>query len=107
MSSSPSPRVVIFAGPNGARSISVIGTRRERWRAGGAGNFAQFASEAFLRTGKVKMVAFMDVDIKAASKMAGKFQAASYTVFEEFLSDDNIELVYISTPPSSHYHQSK
>ena len=38
----------------------------------GAGNFAQFASEALLRTGKVKMVAFMDVDMKAASKMAKK-----------------------------------
>jgi len=73
----------------------------------GAGNFAQFASEAFLRTGKVNMVAFMDVDMKVASKMATKFQAASYDVFEDFLSDDNIQLVYISTPPSSHYHQSK
>ena len=40
----------------------------------GAGNFAQFASEAFLRTGKVKMVAFMDIDMKAAAQMAGKFQ---------------------------------
>jgi hypothetical protein len=28
-------------------------------------------------------------------------------VYEEFLQDDHIELVYISTPPSSHYYQSK
>jgi predicted dehydrogenase len=73
----------------------------------GVGNFAQFASEAFLRTGKVKMVACMDVDIKAASKMARQFHAASYSVFDEFLCNENMELVYISTPPSSHYHQSK
>ena len=73
----------------------------------GTGSFAQFASAAFLRTGMVKMVAFMDVDSESASGMAGKFQAASYSVFEEFLNDVNIELVYISTPPSSHYEQSK
>src|SRR5688500_4757516 len=73
----------------------------------GTGNFSEFASKAFLRTGIVNMVAFMDIDSKAASKMADKYQAASYSVFEEFLGDSNIELVYISTPPSSHYAQSK
>src|SRR6478672_3299946 len=73
----------------------------------GAGSFAQFASEAFLRTARIKMVAVMDVDIKAASKMAEQFDAISYSVFEEFLNDDNVEMVYIPTPPSSHYHQSK
>src|SRR6478735_3137248 len=73
----------------------------------GTGAFAQFASEAFLRTGKVKMVACMDVDINAASAMAANYNAASYSVYEEFLSDENIELVYISTPPSIHYYQSK
>jgi predicted dehydrogenase len=73
----------------------------------GTGSFAQFASAAFLRTGMVKMVAFMDVDNQSASGMAGKFKAASYSDFQEFLKDDNIELVYISTPPSNHYEQSK
>ena len=73
----------------------------------GTGSFAEFACKAFLRTGIVKMVAFMDIDSEAASIMADKFQAAKYSVFEEFLKDTNIELVYISTPPSSHYDQSK
>ena len=39
--------------------------------------------------------------------MALVLNAKTYTNYEEFLQDENIDLVYIATPPFLHYQQSK
>jgi predicted dehydrogenase len=73
----------------------------------GAGGFATFASQTFLKVPGVKIVAIFDINDKACNKMAVEFSAKSYTDYDSFLLDKNISLVYIATPPYLHYSQSK
>lgn len=73
----------------------------------GAGGFAIFASQAFLKVPGVKVVAIYDINDKACNKMAVELSAKPYTDYESFLLDSNVDLVYIATPPFLHYSQSK
>jgi predicted dehydrogenase len=73
----------------------------------GAGSFAHFAAKAFLKLTEIKIVAVSDINETAANEMAVKFNAKSYTDYETFLKDSNIDLIYIATPPFLHYRQSK
>ncbi len=73
----------------------------------GAGGFAHFAAKAFSKANGIKIVAVTDVNPVASAELSSQYQAATYYDYEDFLRDKNIELVYIATPPSLHYHQSK
>lgn len=73
----------------------------------GAGAFAAFASKAFLQVPGIKIVAVADTNPVSSTQLATELSAKSYSDFESFLSDDKIDLVYISTPPFLHYSQSK
>jgi len=73
----------------------------------GAGSFAAFASMAFLQVPGIKIVAVADINSLSARRLAAQLSAKAYPDYESFLRDRNISLVYISTPPCSHYSQSK
>jgi predicted dehydrogenase len=73
----------------------------------GAGGFAGFASQSFLKVPGVKINAVFDINSRACDAMAEKLSAKPYTNFESFLLDENVEVVYIATPPYLHYPQSK
>ena len=73
----------------------------------GAGSFAHFAAKAFLKLKGIKIVAVCDINETVANKMAVAFNAKTYTDYATFLKDENIDLVYIATPPFLHYQQSK
>jgi predicted dehydrogenase len=73
----------------------------------GAGSFAGFAATAFLSIPGIKIIAVSDINETAAIKMSKELKIKAYTNYEEFLKDDNIDLVYIATPPSLHYAQTK
>jgi predicted dehydrogenase len=73
----------------------------------GAGGFANFAAKCFVMVDGIKIVAVADVNLSAATAMAESFEARAYQEFEEFLADDAIDMVYIATPPSLHYQQSR
>ena len=73
----------------------------------GAGGFAAFAVKAFLQIPGVKIRAVTDIDNTMAAQMAKENHANVYTNLQTFLEDDNIDLVYIATPPFLHYQQSK
>jgi predicted dehydrogenase len=73
----------------------------------GAGGFAAFASHTFLKVPGVKIVAIVDINEDACKKMAEVFSAVYYTDYTLFLNDNNVDLVYIATPPYLHYSQSK
>jgi predicted dehydrogenase len=73
----------------------------------GAGNFAAFASQAFLQVPGIKVVAVADSNSIAAQHLAADLSAKAYTDYEAFLSDTSLSLVYISTPPFLHYSQAK
>ena len=73
----------------------------------GAGGFANFASHTFLKVPGVKIVAIFDINENACQKMAVEYSAKSYTDYNSFLLDNNVNLVYIATPPYLHYSHSK
>jgi len=73
----------------------------------GAGSFAGFAAKAFLSIPEIKIIAVTDINETAAMQMGTELNAKAYTNYEEFLKEDSIDLVYIATPPSLHYEQTK
>jgi predicted dehydrogenase len=73
----------------------------------GAGDFASFATKAFLKVPGIKIRGVVDINKMAAEQLANELNAKAYTDFEKFLADNRIELVYIATPPFLHYQQSK
>lgn len=73
----------------------------------GAGGFACFAAEAFSSTAGVKISAVHDVNEKAAAQLATNFGASVFHSYSELLQSENIDLIYIATPPFLHYSQSR
>lgn len=73
----------------------------------GAGGFAAFAVKNFLQVPGVKIIAVTDTNPAVAEKLATENDAKVYTDLEAFLNAENIDLVYIATPPFLHYEQSK
>lgn len=73
----------------------------------GAGGFANFAARCFVAVEGIKIVAVADTDAVAAAKMADAFGAKSFSTVEELLADPAVDLVYIATPPSLHFEQSR
>lgn len=95
----PSPELVEGSemGWGEALNIGVIG----------AGGFAAFAIKAFLQIPGVKIIAVTDIDKGIAAQMAKENDANVYADLETFLENENIDVVYIATPPFLHYQQSK
>ena len=73
----------------------------------GAGGFAAFAAKAFVKIDGVRIKAVTDVNLSFAHHVAGEVNALVYEGYEELLSDTEIDLIYIATPPYLHYAQSK
>jgi len=72
----------------------------------GAGGFAKFALNAFLKNSKLKFGAVYDVNIETSKSYAKHFLGKSMATFNELLDSDEINMVYIATPPYLHYKQS-
>ena len=73
----------------------------------GAGDFASFATKAFLKVPGIRIRAVADINRVAAEQLANELDAKTFTDFEKFLAENKIDLVYIATPPFLHYQQSK
>src|SRR6266700_2372216 len=73
----------------------------------GAGGFASFAVNSFLQVPGVKIIAVTDVNKEAARHFSQENNARVYDDLGSLLDDDDIDMAYIATPPSSHYEQSK
>jgi predicted dehydrogenase len=73
----------------------------------GAGSFANFAVQAFLKSPGINVVAVTDINNNAALQMANDFGLKNYNEFEKLIADENIHLIYIASPPFLHYSQSK
>jgi predicted dehydrogenase len=72
----------------------------------GAGGFAGFAIKAFLKVPGIKVAAVMDINRMAAVQMGAELGLKVYDEFEQLLGNNNINLIYIATPPYLHYAQS-
>jgi predicted dehydrogenase len=73
----------------------------------GAGDFATFAIQAFLKVLGVKVIAVTDINKSAAEKMSSQYDLKICNDLEELLAIEKTDLIYISTPPFLHYPQSK
>jgi len=94
----PSPsEVPIAIGRCEALNIGVIG----------AGGFALFAVSSFLQISGVKIIGVTDINKEAALKFSVTTNAKVYDDLNSLLGNNEVDLVYIATPPYLHYQQSK
>ena len=73
----------------------------------GAGNFAAFAVQAFLKVPDIKVIAVTDINKQAAEQLGSMYNLQVHDQFAQLLGNETINLVYIATPPSLHFEQSK
>jgi predicted dehydrogenase len=73
----------------------------------GAGDFAAFAIQAFVKVPGVKVIAVTDINRSAAEKMSSQYNLKICDDLEQLLAIEKADLIYISTPPFLHYAQSK
>jgi predicted dehydrogenase len=71
----------------------------------GAGGFGLFALQQFLQVRGVDLVAIAGTHREAAIAMARRFGVAEPLEVEDLLKLDEVDLVYIATPPFLHYAQ--
>jgi predicted dehydrogenase len=73
----------------------------------GAGSFSAFAINAFLKIKGVRIVAITDIKKKNAVQLSKTCNAIVSKDITALLQNENIDLIYIATPPFLHYEQSK
>ena len=73
----------------------------------GAGGFASFAANAFLKVDGIKIIAIADINETAGKQLARELNANFYSDYKELLNDKKIDLAYIATPPFLHFEMSK
>lgn len=71
----------------------------------GAGGFGLFALQQFLQVRGVELVAMAGTHREAAIAMARRFGVTETLSVESLLQLDEVDLVYIATPPFLHYPQ--
>jgi len=73
----------------------------------GAGGFSLFSVEAFLKSGEAKVAGVYDTDEERAQEFQNKFDGKIFTSLDELLKSEELDLIYIATPPFLHYEQTK
>lgn len=74
----------------------------------GAGGFARFAVNEFVKIPGVQLAGVYDASLENAVLLQQIEPSAEvYDSYEALLNDAKVQLVYIATPPSLHYEQSK
>ncbi len=73
----------------------------------GAGGFALFAVNSFLQISGVKIIGITDINQEAALQFSVTTNAKVYDDLNSLLGNNEVDLVYIATPPYLHYLQSK
>ncbi len=76
---------------------------RLKWGILGTGNIARLVGNGVKASEKNDIVAVASRSIQSAETFAGEFQGCRpYGSYEELLADDNVDLVYITTPHPLH-----
>jgi hypothetical protein len=73
----------------------------------GAGAFSMFSVDAFLQNDQISVAGVFDVDAGKAGAFTSKYHCRIFGSMDEMLSNKDVNLIYISTPPNLHYEQSK
>ena len=72
----------------------------------GAGGFSRFAMSEFIKNSKVAFVGVYDTDTDKSQRFAQYFKGTLYKSYSELLTSNDIDIVYIATPPYLHFEQS-
>lgn len=73
----------------------------------GAGGFARFSIGEFIKIPGVNLKGVYDIKKENSEYFTSKYNCKIYNSLDHLLQDNEIDLVYISTPPCLHYKQSK
>ncbi|MCE5325270.1 MAG: Gfo/Idh/MocA family oxidoreductase [Planctomycetaceae bacterium] len=76
---------------------------RITWGLIGCGGFGQFTLDALTSLPQVQLAGVADVLEPAADAAAKRFGLRAYDSPQALLADDDIQMVHIASPPSSHY----
>lgn len=71
----------------------------------GCGGFGLFALQQYVQVPGVRLVAMVDPRSESALTMAKRFEVEDVHGVDALLTRDDIDLVYIATPPFLHYEQ--
>lgn len=69
----------------------------------GCGTFGLFCLNVFSKMDQVCIAAVADVREEAAESFGREFSVPAYRDSGELIADENVQIVHIATPPSSHY----
>ncbi len=72
----------------------------------GCGSFALFALQQFVQVDGVELVGMAGTFQDAAARAAARFGIPDFGGVEDLVGRDDIDLVYVGTPPFLHYEQS-
>lgn len=72
----------------------------------GAGNFALFAAKAFLKVPGIRIKGVSDINEELGSNFAKEVNATFFPSYALLLADEEIDLIYIASPPFLHASQS-
>ncbi len=73
----------------------------------GAGGFAHFSVDAFLKVSDIKISGVFDINPEQSKSFSDKFSCRVFNAQEQLLEDSGTDIIYIATPPYLHYFQSK
>jgi len=69
----------------------------------GCGAFGMFCLESFSRMDEVRVAAVSDVRTGVADEFARKFNVPAHYDSDELIARDDVRIVHIATPPSTHH----
>jgi predicted dehydrogenase len=69
----------------------------------GCGVFGKFCLDVYSKMGEIQLVAVSDIDKNTAVASAKQFGIQGYTDPDLLISDQNIDLIHIATPPYLHH----
>jgi len=73
----------------------------------GAGSFSMFSTDAFLQNQAISLAGVYDVNSERSAAFSSKYHTRIYHSMDEILGDDEVDLIYISTPPNLHFEHTK
>lgn len=69
----------------------------------GCGGFGRFCLEAYLRLDSVRIAAVADSRVESAEQFSRDFSVPAFSDPTELIARQDVDIVHIATPPSSHY----
>ena len=69
----------------------------------GCGSFGRFCLDALAAMGEVRLAAVADTREDAAAELARDFGVPGHASADELIARDDVQIVHVATPPSSHH----